>query len=460
MATSSQTNAFPLLLPAPGWLFFVETLPVLEKAPNAIEEMVLLSLESHAPLPIEHLAYGWCLAADKRSVLYYAGARERLRPLCNGLYEKAGQVVPDFVLAPPVQERVWQWIATPHALTALRRHQQGEQTLELRSWPLGGEGDWKRQAQSERKARMSQLEGEQSGELWLWAEDEIRRKGKNFAVVWKSLDSGKIASVPLPVEAAWHADVRERGWLNSVRKARQQALLFNRLLVLGATCCLAVVCLGGWLWTYHRSVTMEANRLAGRQAEVDAVLGKSELVSRLDEMEAGRVSFYDALATLNHYRPTEVLFTRAVLDTNRRIQVHGTGASIGQINSYIDSLRRDGSFTKVETPRINTQNGQTTFNFQASVGDLRVSRATPVTEEEILERAGVEEPPVRVPLTEVTEVPLEEGDIPVGRTRRVFRLGGDSQITVTSDGESFGPPRSREMRQSPENTGETSTNIR
>ncbi len=429
---------------------------MLEKTSGAIEEMVILSLESHAPLPLEHLAYGWRLAPDKQAVLYYAGARERLRPLCNGLYEKAGQVIPDFVLAPPARKNSWEWIATPHALTALRRHSQGEQLLETRSWPLAGDDGWKQQAQAEWETQRGQLAGEQEAQLWLWVAEETRRKGKNILVAWKCARSGKTTLVALPADAAWNADVRERGWLTVTRKARQQAVLLNRLLVLGTVCGLAAVCLGGWLWTYHRSVAAESLRLADRQPEVDTVLGRSELVSRLDEMEAGRISFYDALATLNHYRPTDVLFTRAVLDTNRRIQVNGTGASIGQINSYIDSLRRDGSFTKVDTPKISTQNGLSSFNFQATVGELHVSRATPTTETEILEKAGTMEPSTLSPLTREEAGATDEGNAPARSARRVFRFGGESQITVTAGEENAGPP---EMGPPPGNIGEPSTNI-
>ena len=393
-ATSHPTGFSSPILPVPGWLFYAEVLPLQETSTSAIEDLVSLSLESHAPLPLEHLAYGWSQVEDGKSVLYYAGARERLRFLGNGALEKAGFVVPDFVFAPEGKENVWQWIATPCGVTALRWGKKNTGAFELRSWPLSlaEQENWKVQVRQERALREGQLEGEHDPEFWGWDEEGVRIKGKYLQVSWKGFRSEKSVTKTLSLAAAWSADVRERSWLKLTRKARQQELLFGRLTLLGLACGLLVTCLWVVFLVYGHKVDLEAGRLAERQKEVDSVLSKSDLVGRLNEMEAGRVSFYDALATLNHYRPTDVLFTKAVLGSNQQIQINGSGASIGQINAYINSLRSDGSFSKVDSPKITTQNGQTTFTFQATIGDLRVSRSVAgLYEEPSLETTASEE---------------------------------------------------------------------
>ncbi|MDR2982647.1 MAG: PilN domain-containing protein [Puniceicoccales bacterium] len=378
----SNTSSPPVVFPAPGWLFFSEILPLGDIPAGSIEDTVLLSLESHSPLPVEQLAYGWRLDSAKKTVIYYAGARDRLRQISNGVYEGAGHVIPDFMLAPKGKAGEWQWIATPWALTAIRYSDTGNLPLEVRSWNIlqGGSTDWAERAESERMIRNQGLEGSHAHGTLLW-EDASYASSRRIIATWRA-KGGKPQTVSLPEDSVWSSDVRERHWLAQTKKARSYTQLFNRITVFSLFALLLVVGAGAALFLHKEDLKKETDRLAGREAAVEAINSKVELVVRLDQLEAGQVSFFDALATMNHFRPSEILFSSASIDGNRQVQVNGTAATISQINSYVEALRNSGFFKQVDLPRVNTTGGRTSFEIRAGVGTLAVTRGSVEEEQE------------------------------------------------------------------------------
>jgi Tfp pilus assembly protein PilN len=412
-----------VVLPVPGWLFFLETLP-LGDTTAASEDTVQLSLESHAPLPVEQLAYGWALDTSRKTLLYYATARERLRQHTNGVYEKAGFLLPDFLLAPDKEAGLWHWLVTPDTLTAVRFAAGATLPAEIRSWPLpaGEPYTLAARATTERTARESQCAGPQSKTTLLWNGATYGTGVKTIVATWLPVGGGHPRTITLPVVTAWDADVRERPWLAKTRKTRAGIRLTNKLLLAAAAVWLLVALLAAAVFFYKKSVQAEADRIAARQIEVDTITSNSELITKLDEMEAGKVAFYDALATLNHYRPMEVFFSNANVNSHRQIQVNGTAPSITQLNTYVEALRKNGSFTEVETQRVNTAAGRTTFDLRVTVGTLSVAHGA-LAEKEINEMAKVffgsdlpPAPPVDVPPSAVMTLPAPAPIFPTAPT--------------------------------------------
>ncbi|MDR2863204.1 MAG: hypothetical protein LBV54_04930 [Puniceicoccales bacterium] len=374
-----------VVLPVPGWLFFLETLPLADTAAAAVEDTVKLSLESHAPLPVEQLAYGWRLDPVRKTLLYYAAARDRVRQNANGIYDKAGFLLPDFVLAPRKSSGFWHWLATPGTLTAVRFQGETAFPVEVHSWPLLVDDGrpLEELAREARATREAQCPGAQTGTVWCWGGASVSRDGKTLNIAWTSASDGPL-TVELPVEEAWHADVRERSLLTGIRRERAGALHIRRFFLSAAAAWAALLVGGGLLHAYKSSVQAEAAQIVLRQMEADEIISKRELLSKLDDMESGQVSFYDALAALSHYRGTNILFSNASANSKGQIQVSGTATTIAQVDDYVKALRDDGSFAKVEKTRDGIAGRRVTFDLRVTVGNLSVARRNrPPTIEEV-----------------------------------------------------------------------------
>jgi hypothetical protein len=440
----------PAAFPAPGWLFFLETLPLAEPAatgpagtPGATaataataapgkttapaaaaldrdrENIVRLSLDSHAPLPVEHLAYGWVADTARASLLYYATGRDRLRQAVAADYDRALFVLPDFLLAPPpASPGEWQWLATPAALTAVRFAPTTAPTpatpptpatlslaapAEIRSWSLDPAADAVSRARHIRTLRTANepdLPGPHAAATLFWAGATLDRAHTTLLPHWKTqenpdapdanaaaaADAAAPLAAALPTAALWRADLRERPWLDNIRKLRTGTRRANTLLKAAAAAALALLLAAAALQFYKTAAQNEATRAAARQKEVDEINAKTEQLEWLDDLQAGEIthpanSLYDALATLNHYRPTGVLFSRAKGNAKREIQITGTAATRAQVTAYVNALRANGSFAKVTDSAV-AGVGSTTFDLNVTVRSLNVTRSAALTAEE------------------------------------------------------------------------------
>jgi hypothetical protein len=385
------------------------------------ENLVQLSLESHAPLPLEHLAYGWRASGD--SLLYYATARERLRQFLPNIGWPLF-LLPDFLLAPaPARDGAWVWIATPGALTAVRFAPRTGADADavpagFRSWPWdegetrasGGEslpapppdgtGHVARPlpdisaAWSQRDACAATLPGEHEAEILFWGGASIDRARRTLTLSWNPAARGaSVGQAPalttrLPVDAAWRADVRERAWLARERRNRAGLLQANRLLKAAAVFWVALLAATAAVRFQTRMVDSIAAESGQRAAEVAAIEAKTEILGRLDALRAGEISnkdnsFYDALATLNHFRPQSILFTRATGNAEKReITVSGSANSMQEVSAYVESLRtKTPAFAKV-SEKSSMVAGSTNFDITVTVRDLSVSHGTPLSEAE------------------------------------------------------------------------------
>lgn len=372
-----------MIFPAPGWLFFLEILPLPEDiaSPDKAGAAVLLSLESHSPLPVEHLAHGHIADFPAKKLLYYATARERLRLCVGALYERAAFLLPDFLLAPRKTPGLWHWLATPRALTAVRFNSPADLfPAEVRSWPFpetAAEVPPALRAQTERDARQPLCEGKHAPDTLLWCDAARPARGGKLAALWQSSDNGAFLTAEFPVATAWEADVRERAWLARERKDRAALRRANILLVASAALWLFVALAAILVYFRKNDLRAATARDKAGQTEVDNLNAKAALLARLDEIERGRVSFYDALATLNHFRPPDILFTQAKINAQRQIQIQGVASTTAQINAYVAALRKNGSFSDITESGTTTSGERTSFNLTVTVGNLSVSRGTP-----------------------------------------------------------------------------------
>ncbi|MDR3227946.1 MAG: hypothetical protein LBT53_00815 [Puniceicoccales bacterium] len=427
-STKKLRSAAPALLPAPGWLFFWETLPLAPseaKTPAALESLTLLSLESHAPLPADQLAHGWRLFAQPAknaappsapqktangetgddskpakppapaahlhaSLLYYATARERLREAANGDYERAAFILPDFLLAPDTAPDLWHWLATPAALTAVRFASHTPLPTEIKSWPLpAGTGTLAARAATERTLREPLCHGKHAP-TFVW-QGATAAGVKTLLARWQDTTSNAIRTVAFPIADAWNADPRERAWLARERKTRANRRTLNHATIAGLGAWALLLVAGAVCFFLKRHADAEVVRQNERQAEVEAIQAKNDLIQRLDELQAieesARPSFFDTLAVLNHLRPPDIYFEE--VDTNTKtspaqIQVVAAAADSQKITDYVKTLRQDKQFAAVTEPESKNVNGRTTYTFRVTVARLDVEReSTAAVAEEI-----------------------------------------------------------------------------
>jgi hypothetical protein len=451
--SKSRPAAPPVVLPVPAWLFFSEILPAqtgadiaarggsgaskaksAEALDAANEALVRLSLDSHAPLPTEQLAYGWVVGngatpppkppataagggaaagdvsapkpaaagtapAQPKVLLYYAAAKDRLRAAAGEQFDTAAFVMPEFLLAPEREPGVWHWLATGGALTAIRYRVGATVPLDVRSWPLDTAGDAAGADDAIRALRAShepKLHGRHAAGTLVW-DGAAQTNSRTLAARWRPLDGGAPKTAQFPVAEAWRADVRERPWLDAARRLRVARDRVRLLLASAAIAWLAA--LGGWFYTASVRGDLAATRLRerARQAEVDTLNGHSELIAQLEDLSrAGALSFFDALATLNHFRPPGMTFSSATGNARQQVIVQGRAENNSQVTTYIDRLRSTpGYFTEIPDPDMRTTrapgpiggpvSSSTTFTLTATIGKLDVARGPkPPSQEEMV----------------------------------------------------------------------------
>lgn len=183
------------------------------------------------------------------------------------------------------------------------------------------------------------------------------------------------------------ADLRPRDVLAEIgRRAAADRVLARVAGPLRIAAALAVVLLAvdGGLAAYNawreQALAAEADSLKQAESRADAL-------STLDRLSGGGRSVFDALAVVNAHRPEAVSFSRVVFSDNRELIIEGRAAGVADINRMSDALRASGHFGVVETPKLDTARGRSSFRMR-----LTMSRWPKLADEPASAPSTVESP--------------------------------------------------------------------
>ena len=409
--TPSQEEEAPSILNVPGHLFFCEYVEVpAELEPGELDEFAEMGISSLSPFPIEQLAWGYHKDPQCPWILLYSATLESLaRAGFRGL-ESYRQVLPSFasvlgfqfekptgyfaygsdslslVLHPgppparpaPAEDESGEDVDTPpvelpliHSLPvpASAPEESGEEQDDDEDAQPSGPGRKDIEAVRAQMFRMIPERGYKIEPAWLRQsghEFSSKDGSLSFHHVWDEEDGPQTGPGQV-MEAQthlWQADIRPAAFKEQEKKNRQlERFLAKAGKVAGIAAAVLLVLeilvmLGGGLVG-----TMQAQAV-GNEAQVQKILSKGDLLSKLTKRSINNLQPFHMLQVLNDYRIGRIFFRKIEAADGSSITVAGEAANAGEINSYKDSLLQSPDVVSCVT-ELRTRRGETTFTLTA-----------------------------------------------------------------------------------------------
>lgn len=160
------------------------------------------------------------------------------------------------------------------------------------------------------------------------------------------------------------ADLRPREVLRLLAgRAATDRLVARVAWPLRITLALAVLLLAAAA-VLHARAAWAARRLADDGDRIRSAESRADALATLERLSDGGRSVFDALAVLNAHRPEAVSFSRVTFADSRELLIEGRAAGVADINRMADALRATGHFGVVETPKLDTSRGRSTFRMR------------------------------------------------------------------------------------------------
>lgn len=164
-----------------------------------------------------------------------------------------------------------------------------------------------------------------------------------------------------------YADLRPRDVLaRRVSRAAADKILSRTVwpmrIGVGVAAVLLLVSLGMSAHTAWRDRRLEGEAERIREAEA-----RADALFTLERLSGSGRSVFDLLAVVNVHRPESVAFSRVTFEDNRELVIEGRAGGVADINRWGDALRTTGHFGVVETPKLDTSRGRSTFRMRLTV---------------------------------------------------------------------------------------------
>jgi hypothetical protein len=338
----------PRVVLLPDAVFFSRTLPVPAGATRAeVAAQVGLALETVSPFPLAQVYYGYFWPEGSPQALAFAAYRRRFTAEQTEAWRGTGLVIPAFaaVLGYPAQPATTLVLAAPDGLTAVHWH-QGAVPSSVQFAPLAPEAPDEERAAV--RARLVRAAGEAAQVIDV-AAAPVPLKGGDREFTF---GLGELRST-LPADTADALDVRDKGELAALARARRRDLLLWRvaagsvaaglLLVLGE---LALV--GAGLWEKARLA-----RVAARKAQVAHIMEEQELAVRIDDLSTKRLLPLEMISAAapevaEPKAPPAIQFLHASATTLGTIEIDAQTSNAGEIAGYKTALEQAPGIDRVE----------------------------------------------------------------------------------------------------------------
>ncbi|MBL9202585.1 MAG: hypothetical protein JNL39_18885 [Opitutaceae bacterium] len=347
----------------PDALFFARSVPIAAGATAAeATAQAELALEGLAPFPLAQLYHGTFWLPGAESALVFAAYRRRFTTEQTASWADAELVLPAFaaVLGGAVAPGSTVLLTAPDGVTAVQ-WEKSPVPSRVTSRPLDAA-----LPDEERVRLVREFAGSLAGAgrvIEIAAPLAAESAGEEGAVEFRAGDFVSRLAAP----AAAPLDVRDKAALAALRRSRQRDVLLWRA-ALGAAAALLLLGLGELgliagrkLWHQPRQA-----RVAAQSATVGEIMKSQQLANRIDELATKRLLPFEMIAELTRddRKPAEIQFDTATTDPKAGIYtiiIDARTTNMGQLSTYVATLRRLPMIQSVETRDERTRNDGGTF---------------------------------------------------------------------------------------------------
>lgn len=364
----------------PGNVFFCRRVDLPEGLSwQETSAFIELFLESHAPFPLEQLAWGFL--SDPRSpfAFLYATPRSRLKALGIELPGTAVQIFPGFVslFGPTVDRPTLRFVVQNGVLSAIHLESGNPVPAQVVSQPLAGE--WLSD-EALLKARDASLEGHRDPDLQvedgLWLVEGIeltsdlqtRFSLRHVAATSPLAPLGN--TLPLSTEALWAADLRDGAFASKESRTRHRSqLVWKSLRFATAAAILLIVgqLLSLMVATYDRWIERDLQALEPKATRVE---NKLTLADRLTRSTKEDMRPFLLLEAINPERPASIFYNDVRIRSFEQLEIEGQSVQgVSPVNAFADAIEKLPSVASVVN-NSRTRNNQTSFEFLITFREL------------------------------------------------------------------------------------------
>lgn len=354
-----------------------------------------MTIRTLSPFPIEHVYWGWYKDQHYPWIFIYAATKDSLNRAGYGELEPFQQVFPSFLTTIPLtfEEPTLYYFYHPHTQTLTLHIHPGKQVVPEVSEEGGSEADANAEDSEEIILPDIQLpiihsvqvvaaepdfdderveeEELEEGELRMPTFEDISDAREHLQaqlpdpdqyqsqdnwleyVVATTTKDGSIhfhhqwgsTSEPQPGPEtevsrtqAWQADVRSLEFKNEARqKRKREHQLLLAAQIAGIVAILLVflefASIAGEKWSLAKS-----EKATAAQPKIDVILGKRELLFKIEQVSTNNLVPFKMLQSLNNHRSGGIYFEEVEASEGNRMLVEGQAKSGGEMNAYKKAL--------------------------------------------------------------------------------------------------------------------------
>jgi hypothetical protein len=349
----------PRVVVLPDAVFFSRSFEVPPEAPRAdVVSQVGLALEALSPFPLAQLYHGFYRPAGAGRALAFASYRRRFTTDQLEPWAKAELVLPAFaaMLGCPFPPGVTAILSAPEGLTAVRWG-EGPVPLQVLHQPLAPDADDAARAQA-----LAAL-GAGAARVVEIASAPVAQPRRSDAEI--TFRAGEHVS-RIPALVAADLDVRDKGDLQALGRARRRDILLWRLTVGAAAACILfalgeLALLGGGLWQNARKA-----KVAAQSPTVTHIMAEKDLAERINDLSTKRllplemISLVSPGVAMPKAAPA-IQFLRATTSALNTIQIEAQTNNAGEIAGYKTALEQAPACERVEIRDQRTHDNLVTF---------------------------------------------------------------------------------------------------
>jgi hypothetical protein len=354
----------PRVAVLPDAVFFSRTIAVPAGASTAeVVGQVGLALESLSPFPLAQLYFGYYMPPGADQALAFAAYRRRFTAEQLEGWNGADLVLPAFAAilgcgAAPATTVV---LSAPDGLTAVH-WDKGPVPSSVTHLPL--KPDATEDERSQARAALIRAAGEARTVLDAPSPPAPRRGRSDGEIVF---EAGALRSA-LPPGVAGALDVRDKGDLDALARARRRDLLLWRTAIGAVAACflfaageLALV--GAGLWQSARIA-----KVAAQRPTVARIVEEKDLASRIDELSTKRLLPLEMISAVSPEmvmpkNPPAIQFLSATASATsaNTIQIDAQTSNAGEIAAYKTAIEQVPACERVEIRDQRAQNNVVSF---------------------------------------------------------------------------------------------------
>ncbi|MGA2017364.1 MAG: hypothetical protein ABSH26_10420 [Opitutaceae bacterium] len=345
-------------------VFFSRTIPVAAGASTAeVVGQVGLALEALSPFPLAQLYFGYYMPPGADRALAFAAYRRRFTAEQLEAWNGAELVLPAFaaVLGCDAQPATTVVLASQDGLTAVHWDRGPVPSVVLHQ-PLKPDATDDERAQA--RAALIRSAGEARTVLDAPSPPVARAGRSDGEIVF---EAGALRS-SLPLSVAGALDVRDKGDLEALARARRRDLFLWRAAIGAVAACALFAAgeaalFGAGLWQAARVA-----KIAAQRPTVARIMEEKDLASRIDELSTKRLLALEMISVVSPEmampkNPPAIQFLRATASSAsaNTIEIDAQTGNAGEIAAYKTAIEQTPSCDHVEIRDQRTQNNVVSF---------------------------------------------------------------------------------------------------